>query len=349
MKILFYLVHPAHFHLFKNLIKALENNGNSVFIIIRPKESLEQLCKDANFSYSKVTEGKRNNSKIGIIADILWRDLKALRLIRSFRPDIMIGSSVEICHVGSLLGIPSILTHEDDFDNMKFFANITFPFATKILSPNNCRQGKWERKCIHYPSYHELAYLHPDVFQIEKDRAINNEQEVFYLLRFSQFNAHHDFGISGISDGIANRIIEILAPTGNVYISSERPLPPDLLKYQLTISPANIHDLLARCRMFISDSQSMTVEAAVLGIPSIRFNRFASNVSISVIDELENKYKLTIGINSSNPEELLQTIRMMNDDSSLHSVWNMRREQMLADKINPNAFFLSFIENYFAK
>ena len=44
--------------------------------------------------------------------------------------------------------------------------------------------------------------------------------------------------------------------------------------------------------MFIGDSQTMTSEAAVLGVPSLRCNSFAGR--ISYINEQEFKYGLTL-------------------------------------------------------
>ena len=43
MKILFYLGHPAHFHLFKNTLFYLKENNVKFEIIIKSKEILEEL------------------------------------------------------------------------------------------------------------------------------------------------------------------------------------------------------------------------------------------------------------------------------------------------------------------
>jgi uncharacterized protein len=64
-----------------------------------------------------------------------------------------------------------------------------------------------------------------------------------------------------------------------------------------------MHHVLANASLLISDSQSMSVEAAMLGVPSLRFSSFAGK--ISVLEELEHKYKLTFGIDPSSPNKLL--------------------------------------------
>lgn len=43
-----YLAHPAHFHLFKNVIEKL-NKHNSVFIVYNDKDVLHELIKSSKF------------------------------------------------------------------------------------------------------------------------------------------------------------------------------------------------------------------------------------------------------------------------------------------------------------
>jgi predicted glycosyltransferase len=58
--------------------------------------------------------------------------------------------------------------------------------------------------------------------------------------------------------------------------------------------------------LLISDSQSMSVEAAMLGVPSLRYSSFAGK--ISVLEELEHKYNLTYGIQIGKEEELMRKL-----------------------------------------
>lgn len=349
MKVLFYLVHPAHFHLFKNVISRLKSEKTDCYIIIRPKESLEALCVESGFSFIKVSEGFRKKNKLSMFSDMLQRDYRAYRIIKNIKPDLLIGSSVEISHVGKILGIPSIITHEDDYDNMKFFSYSAFPFATGILSPKGCRQGRWEKKTTFYDGYHELAYLHPNNFSPNTQLFQELSKEKYFLLRFSQFSAHHDFGATGISDKLALDIIDILKPHGRVMISSERKLNTELETYRIGYPPSAIHDLLYSAQMLIGDSQSMTVEAAVMGVPAIRFNKFAENYSITVIDELEQMYKLAIGINNNNPQKLLSTIHQLVNDNETNRIWKERCDTMLNEKINTCDFFVKFINEQLGK
>ena len=53
-KILVYLGHPAHFHLYKNAILNWQKSGNKVFILIKKKDVLENLLQDAGFEYLNI-------------------------------------------------------------------------------------------------------------------------------------------------------------------------------------------------------------------------------------------------------------------------------------------------------
>ena len=346
MKVLFYLVHPGHYHLFKNVIKKLNIMNIDTILVVRPKESLEQLLKEDGFDYIKINDGIRKNNKWAMFTDMILRDYRAFNIIKKIKPALMIGSSFEIAHIGKLLNIPSVITHEDDYDNMKFFSYSAFPFASNILSPISCRQGRWEKKCIHYPGYHELAYLHPNHFIADQKIKDLLDCDKYFLLRFSQFNAHHDFGFNGISDSIAHELINILEKHGKVFISSERELDRTLENYRVKIKPSQMHDLLNYAEMYIGDSQTMAMEAAILGIPAIRFNKFAKNYSISVLDELENKYGLTVSINNRSSEKLLKTVKEFVDNKELKNLWAERRNKMLNDKYDTCKFITWFIQEY---
>jgi len=110
------------------------------------------------------------------------------------------------------------------------------------------------------------------------------------------------------------------------------------------INPKDIHHLLSFAEIFIADSQSMIVEAAMLGTPCIRFNSFVGR--ISVLEELQTKYKLAIGVNVSQPEELIAQIKALLGNDSMKTVYAQRRREMLADKIDVTAFMVWLISNY---
>jgi predicted glycosyltransferase len=83
-------------------------------------------------------------------------------------------------------------------------------------------------------------------------------------------------------------------------------------KYQLKINPSDMHHLLYLSDLLISDSQSMSMEAAMLGTPSIRISDFAGR--ISVLNELELKFGLTFGYKPNQVKPIIDKIdELLND------------------------------------
>lgn len=346
MKVLFYMGHPAHFHLFRNTIISLIDKGHLITVLIKKKDILEELLKKSGINYYNILPEGRKDSKFGITIGVLKRDWRLFRFCISSRPDLMLGTSVEIGHIGSLLKIPSINVNEDDANVVPLYSKLSYPWASHILSPVVCNNGKWEKKSIKYEGYHELAYLHPDHFVPSKEiveKYINTEKP-YFLLRFAKLNAHHDKGVKGISNELALKIICILKPFGNIYITSERILDDQFKDYRLKIDPLDIHHIMSFASIYIGDSQTMAAESGVLGVPFIRFNDFVGR--IGYLAELENKYNLGFGIKTHEEDLLFSTLNSLLRSSKLKEAWLLRRQKMLKEKIEFSSFLIGLIEKY---
>ena len=346
MRILFYLGHPAHFHLFKHVVGSLEKNGHHVQVVIKAKDVLKDLLEEARWTYEQVHERGPKKNKLDFAVNLFKRDVAVYRIAKEFKPELMLGTSAEITHVGKLLGIKSIVVNEDDFEVVPWFGRLAYPFATAILAPSVCSVGRWGKKKIPYEGYHELAYLHPDHFTPDKDiqRQLAPHGERYFILRFAQLTAHHDVGRKGISAEVANYVIRLLEPHGNVYITSERKLEEEFEGYRIAIDPALMHSALQFASLYIGDSQTMAAEAAVLGTPSIRFNDFVGE--ISYLDELEHRYGLTYGIATDFPDRLFQKIQVWMRTPDLSEEWKRRKNIMLSQKIDVAHFMSELIQNY---
>ncbi len=343
MNILFQLGHPAHFHLFRNTITNLNRDGHQTYILIKKKDILEDLLKEAGLPYVNILpSGKK--SKLSLLLR-LWR---VFWFTLRHHVDVLVGSTPEVAQIGWLLRRRSMIMAEDDASVVPQFIKAVRPFVDAYLSPITCDNGALESKTTHYAGFHKLAYLHPAQF-IPDPNVVDRyfpHQEPYFLLRFAQLNAYHDVSAhaKGFDKEIALRLIERLLPYGKVFITSERPLESELEQYRLNINPLDIHHVMFFAKLYIGDSQSMAVEAAMLGTPSLRFNDFAGK--IGVLEELEHKYELTCGIPSSDPQRLFAKVDELLVMSDLHEVFQRRRKRMLSDKIDVTAFFTWFIENY---
>lgn len=350
MNIGLFLGHPAHFHMLKNTARQLKSDGHKVFFVIKKKDILENLLQDAGYEYTMIREG-RGGSVWGLAKSVLGMEWHMCQFLRTNKIDVLVGSTLSFAS-RMLMRVPTIVMGEDDAAIVPRYAKMVYPWATRIISPISCNNSKWEPKTIHYPGFQKLAYLHPNVFTPSAEvvrRAGINPDSPYFILRFAKLNAHHDKGVSGINTEIAQHLIDILSPHGRVYITAERELEPQFEQYRLAINPLDIHHVMAFATLYIGDSQSMAVEAAMLGTPSVRFNDFVGAKKIGVMEELEHNYQLTYGISSHEPEKLyakVEELLAMAEGDQLKEQFHARRQKMLADKIDVTAFLTWFIENY---
>jgi predicted glycosyltransferase len=342
-----YLAHPAHFHLFKNVVNTLSIN-HEVFIVYNDKDVLQELINSSGFhnkSY-RVKTNKQVNSKPALFFQFILKTWGAFRLFHKLKPDIVIGTPILISLIGRILPYKCIIVNEDDFDVVKKTSNFGYPYADHILCPVICRTTNFDSKSIKYQGYHELAYLHPNHFKAKEEIASKyvDLTSSYFIIRFAKLIAHHDDGIKGLDNDIAKQIIEILKAHGNVYITSERPLDREFEPYRITIHAKDMHHVMAFAKIYIGDSQTMAAEAGVLGVPFIRFNDFVGR--ISYLDELENKYHLGFGIKTNEVDKLLSTIKKLVSNDNLREKYQAKRQKMLSDKIDYAAFLNWFLENY---
>lgn len=346
MKYAFYLGHPAHFHLFKNIINLLKKE-HAIIILARKKDVLFDLLDKENIDYYTLSNKIRGSSIISAGLEVLKTDYKMFSFLKSIKPDILLGTCFSVTHVGKILRKPSIVFNEDDEDVVPLFSKITYPFATNIITPSTCEVKKiWKDKHINYSGYHELAYLHPKYFKPDKKiiEKYFSPDKPYFIIRFAKLKAHHDKGIKGININIAKTLINILKPFGKIYITSERGLERELEPYRININPIDMHHILAYAKLFIGDSQTMAAEAGVLGTPFIRYNDFVGK--IGYLNELENKYKLGFGFKTNQTQKMLNKVQELLNMPDIKDIFQKRRQKMLADKIDVTAFMVWFIENY---
>lgn len=346
MRILIYLAHPAQYHFFKNIMKRLMYNGHEVKLLIKTKDILESLVQEDGLIYENILPASRGNSTLSIVGSMFLRDYQMLLQVRKFRPDILLGSDSSVAHAGFLTRRKVITFGEDDYAVIKKLAWMMIPFSSCFVSPDSCNPGPFQYKKTTYNGYMKLAYLHPSVFNPVKEKVSTwFDGSPICIIRMARLTAHHDKQISGLNESLVLRILKTLQNKNyRVIIDAEVDLPEFLEKYRLNIPKNDIHHLMTNASLIISDSQSMTMEAAMLGVPSIRFNDFAGR--IGVLEELEHRYGLTFGIKPSRPELLFAKMDEWLSNPRLREEFLEKRNIMLSEKINVTDFMIWFIENF---
>ena len=109
----------------------------------------------------------------------------------------------------------------------------------------------------------------------------------------------------------------------------------------MVIPPERMHHVLGQAEFFVGDSQSMTMEAALLGTPAFRFSSFVGK--ITVIRELE-EYGLAFGFRPGEDDRVIEEVRRYLDMPGGRDVFMRRCEAMLSEKIDPLPWFIRLLE-----
>jgi len=334
MRIIIDILHPAHVHLFKNFIFYLKKNKHLVIVTARNKDVSKKLLDYYNIDYILLTNAKKGTIPLGL--ELLNRDYKILGLHNKYHFNAAFGTSISISHLSFLKKVDSFHFQEDDDDVISLWAMLTYPFTTKIIVPSCLRYKRWNKKRVTYNSYHELAYLHPNNYKSDKSvlKKYNLEPRKYILIRNSALKAYHDWGAKGLEKNVWDKIHEIVRDFPLIYSK-------EFCKNH-QIEPWDMHSVISFAKMVISDSQTMTAEAAVLGVPAVRYNSFVGR--ISYLEELEKSYGLTYGFKPGQEKELIKKINELLHKENLSEEWKKRRQKMLSEKVDFNRWMIKFFE-----
>ena len=338
MKVLVDINHPAHFHVLKNVMRLLEDDGHDVLVVVRDKEMALALVQGAGLSHVVLSEAG-SGSIWGFIKELAAKDLKLLKYVLANKPDIMVAvAGTFISHVSALTRIPSLAIY--DTEDARLQNAITYPFLTRLLVPN-CYSG-WapKRKTSRFSGYHELAYLHPRYFKACRETAELNgvdfgKRNIF--LRLVAWNANHDIGYFGWTDESLTTLIAGVGDGVNILISSERKLPSKYDDYMYKGDIASVHHVLAYCDLFIGESATMAAECAVLGVPSL----YLSNAYRSYMVDIQNKYGLVKIVENFDFDVIFSEIARFL--AIPQEVYQAKCNQLISDSVDVSSFLKSEI------
>lgn len=346
MNLLLDIGHPGHVHLLHPLAEELKQRGHHVFYSVRDIPVAKRLMEHYGTTPWLDLGGKKD-SLWGKAQTVLHQDALLLRFVRRNHIDIGLSSGIVLSHVSQLTRMKSFVFDDDDDAAEPLVVKYGHPMSAVVFTPNCIQRAT--KHAVYYAGTHELAYLHPNRFTPDPSvlaKAGLHEGDRYFIMRFVALKGHHDVGQVGLTNEQKRALIDLLKPHGRVIITSERELEPEFEPYRLPVPPEDIHSLMAYSSMFLGDSQTMTSEAAILGVPALKCNTFAGKLSVP--NMLEQEYGLCYAYHPdkfhhfyARVEQLLNT-----DPLALRNEWQAKRQRFLRDHIDPTTFFTQFIENY---
>lgn len=344
MRVLVEILHPAHVHFFKNAIHFWQARGDEVLVLSREKDVANALLDTTGIPYRSISRlGKK---KFSLIGEMLVRDARMWGAACRFKPDVLVGiMGVTIVQVGKLIGKPAVVFY--DTENATITNRFVYPLAHSVCTPL-CYSAPVNGRHVTYPSYHELAYLHPARFTPDPEivRAGGVDPTTpYFLLRFVSWQASHDVGERGFDLGAKLRLVELLERHGRVLISSEHPLPPELERFRFSAPVHHIHHFIAHARLLIGESATMASEAAVLGVPAF----YIADTSRGYTDELEARYGLVFNFKLSQFDQAISKGQELLADPGLSATFAQRRATMLSERIDATSWIVDYIDQVAAE
>jgi len=352
MKIVVDIGHPAHVHVMKNFIHAMEKKGHEVLITATSKDVAIGLLERYGLPHHNL--GQPGNTLLSKMLFLPVSDYRMLRTVRSFRPDFFLGvGSIRAAQVAWLLRKPSIV-FEDTEHSMEQI-RLYLPFVSAVCTPSSFLRDLGEKQ-IRYRGTHELAYLHPACFQ--PDPSVLDELGVgtsdpFFILRLAAFTATHDTRSEHFRRDYLPLLVKKLDREGKILISAEMQVDSSLQQYLFPLPPDRYHHALAYARLYIGESSTSAEEAAVLGTPALNFERILVDgvphtfaEYSGVLAELQDRYDLVSCFH--NEEALLERLDglLAQDISRVREEWKGKRDRLLAEKINVTRFMVWLVEKY---
>lgn len=349
MNILIDIGHPGHVHLLRNVAKELEGKGHRIYYSVRDIPVAKRLM--AHYGMKPWLDlGGKKDSLLGKAQTVVRQDIEILRFVSKNHIDLGLSSGLVLSHVSKLSKMRSFVFDDDDDAVEPLSVKYEHPLSDVVFTPN-CIQRK-TKHAVYYAGTHELAYLHPNRFlpdPVVLQHAGIQEGERFFIMRFVALKGHHDVGQHGLTLEQKKALVELMKSYGRVIITSERAIEPEFEQYRLPVPPEEIHSLMAYSSMFLGDSQTMTSEAAVLGVPALKCNTFAGRLSVP--NMLEQKYDLCYAYQPVQFDEMYRHIEMLlaQDPQELKNEWRAKQQRMLGEMIDPTEFFVNYIESHNCK
>jgi uncharacterized protein len=338
-RLLFIINTPGQAHTWHFIIKNLIERGCQVKILARDYGSTPDLLHAFGFQF---TVFHPVGSQVWRLAAVARHFEKCYTLSRGFAPTAVLGFGLDAAVVAAMFRKPCIAF----FDNEHTYwqNRMTAILARWVITPDTF-QKTLGKNHIRVASCKEMAYLHPSSFKPDVtvyDELKINRGEPYIIMRFNLIDAIHDIGMHALPISSQIELVKQFEKYARVFISPEGALVSELEPYRLKIPYHRIHHALYFASLLVSDSCTMTTEAAVLGTPAVRIHPIVGrNTDPAIFRELEEKYNLVYSFHDFTGA--LQKALQLISRPGLKAEWDYKRRKLMLEKIDFNDFMLDFI------
>ncbi len=271
MKVLIDIVHPAHVHFFKFIIRDLKKNHHQVIITSRKKIITEKLLEEENIPYISLGDYKNNLDKIIKTIPIIIKLITILKHFKFGKKDYIMGISPVHASIASKFVKSTCIGFTDtDFAPEQFY--ICSFFSNFIFTPMWFPLKVYGAKHVKYRGCQEYTYLNTKYFKpnVEIIRKYGLNADKYIVVRLIDWDATHDIGKRGIPD--IDKFLTILSEKYEILLTSEFPISDKWKKKLYRGKLGDFHNFLFFSAGYIGEAFTTAQEALILGRPSVVIN-----------------------------------------------------------------------------
>ncbi|MGD8412520.1 MAG: DUF354 domain-containing protein, partial [Desulfobacterales bacterium] len=134
MVVLFDIVHPAHVHFFKHIIRGLQKAGHKTLVVARDKDVTLALLNHYGLDYITVGQSGRK-SRFSQLKELLYRDWVIWKIARDFKVNVILTRNPAGVQAARLTGALGIFD-TDDGRAAGIHFRAAAPFANIITTPD---------------------------------------------------------------------------------------------------------------------------------------------------------------------------------------------------------------------
>ena len=352
MKIWIEVLTPKQALFFEPLYRALKRKGHEALITTRVYREAEQMLKLKKLRFS-VVGSHGGGTAFGKLIASAERITKLGNLIQKWKPNVAVSfSSVEASRVAFGLGIPHVAANDSPHSWM--VARLTVPLTTFLCCPWIIGRSVWAefggpiRKVFLYKALDPAAWLKhhrpsDTVLQqlgLEKDRPI-------VVFRTEEAFASYLMGKSSDKEPVVGPIIDEMLRRGlecQVVVSTRYGMQAPVIRKRfgdrVTVVDRIVDatSLLSYSSAFVGSGGTMTVEAALLGIPSISCFPGPKPLYIEYLE------RLGLVETMKSPREIASKVHRVLTNPEAFESQRRNGKRLLAKMEDPVAKILSTVE-----